>query len=360
MTGAFTLDDCRVQILHWRDLGAQTGHNTYLVIDGSWQPDVTQTVRQVENGWEPLFGLPNVPKSEAHGRAPLLVDLGRREDALDAWIIEGFKERLGVVVFSPLPIEQMRTSLKRFQFMMIPSQDSPAYFRFYDGRVLDCFLRTGFPAQWQDFFTGIATLAAPTDVSEGWTLYRMKNGALQIGITETPQDPAVWTEIPPGTDPDDAYLAADPYRRIAEPQFGQLMACVERGFHIEITNFIRRAFPMLPDSAHSESVLEQVAESDRIARELGYDSEQAIYYWAVLSFLLSPGFQENPEIKAHLAQSHLDIETKLEDLLDALNMDLQSPELTDLIDTNEVHLEYADGEKVAVRTRSGRPVPNVL
>ncbi|SFR52324.1 DUF4123 domain-containing protein [Litoreibacter janthinus] len=338
---------------HWSAGAAADGTHAYLVIDGSWQEDLVKLTRAKPHGWEPLFGQPNLPRDEAHARSPLLIDLAQRPELIPFWIEDGFPRRLGIVVFMAHDLSAARTRLKRFQSVLIPSQDEPAYFRFFDGRTLSCFLSTGFSEQWEDFMSGIDTVAAPTDLTQGWTLYRMEEGALLRGIETSPGAEYEWTPIEPQPT-DEGYHMAQPFRRIDAPQFEALTACVQRGFYTEITVFIADAFPDLPRAQEHDNVYQLVVAAAETARGKGHEEEDEIYYWAVLTFLLGPDFDQEPKVAKHLAKRHLDMAGKLEQLLSILNETIGSPALTELIDTEESHFEYSDGSKLSFRRRSGK------
>lgn len=341
----------------WIDSYKARGVGSYLALDGSWQQDLVQLVRSRDDGWLPLTGLPQDDKHEAHMRAPLLVDLNVRPDTIPLWLGTGIDERLGLAIFSSLDISDLRLSLKRFQSVMLPDAEAPAFFRYFDGRTFDCFVRTGFPEQWEDFFEGIEGIAAVTDVSVGWTNYVCRNGGVQIGVLNGESMATEWHDMPFEPPQDDTYAIAKPFRTIGAHQYERLMACCKNAFHIEITNFILKAFPEMPECENPDAILAFVAEAEKQAIALEHDTEGAIFLWCVCAFLFGELFFEDPDLESHMKNQNLDIVARLEQLLEAANADMQNPHVLDLIDTQETYLEDVDGKKVAFRNRSGKQLP---
>ncbi|MCF6446112.1 DUF4123 domain-containing protein [Nereida sp. MMG025] len=341
----------------WLDDNRQRGVGSFLALDGSWQSDLVELVRSQDAGWLPLTGLPQDDKHEAHMRAPLLVDLSLRPDVIPIWLRDGVDKRLGLAIFSTLDIAALRISLKRFQSVMLPDNDQPVFFRYFDGRTFDCFMRTGFPEQWADFFDGIEGIAAITDVSVGWTNYVFSNGSLQIGVLNTTNWVTEWHTLPYEPPEDDTYRIADPFRTIGAHQYARLMDCCRQAFRIEITNFILNAFPDMPDCQNPDAVLAFVAENEKQSIALGHENEDAVFLWCVCAFLFGPLFFEDDELAPFMRNTNIEIVARLEQLLEAANADLDNAKLLDLIDTQETYLEYEDGTKIAFRNRSGKPIP---
>ena len=169
---------------YWIDGALEDGLRPYLVLDGSWQTDLAQQVRAQTDGWEPLFGAPGDPKEEAHGRAPLLVDLAIRPEIRRPWIEQGAPDKLVIIIFSMVDIDTLRRSLKRFQMVHLPDHTDPAFLLYFDARVLACFLESGYATQWDDFFRDFTTIVAPSDETEGWVIYAHVESGLQKAIAE--------------------------------------------------------------------------------------------------------------------------------------------------------------------------------
>lgn len=337
-------------ISDWNAHAAAGGLYSYLVIDGSWQEDLVRLARSIADGWEPLMGEPGERKHEAHRRSPLLIDLNQRPEILEPWVADGFKERLGIVIYARFGLQAMRTSLKRFQTVLLPDSAKPSYFRFFDARTLHCFLSTGFPAQWQDFMQGIELIAAPSDFAHGWTAYRLADEGLEAG--READGTLSWSNIPP-QGADKSYEAAFPFRRIGEPQYSALMRCADRSFSIEIALFLIEAFPEECRDINKNELLDLVSDARRKGQALGYDTEDAQFYFAVLAFMGGRDFDEKPEAKSFLSYQYFDPATKLEKWLQEVCRIIPNPKLENLVDKTEVTVTYASGRKVRYRQFSG-------
>ena len=340
----------------WLEAARDKAQHAYLLIDGNWQRDLVEMVRSSDDGWEPLFGYPNLPKQEAHLRSPLIVDLFARPEVIEPWLKDGFPARLGMACFSKLPIEEFRTSMKRFQNVHVPAFKEPVYLRFYDGRILNCFLRTGYPEQWQDYLRDIELLMAPTDVSKGWTLYRLSRsqGTLFSASSDDAEETMEWEEVPVTIDETETYLKADPFRTIGPEQYGAIERCARQGFHLEVLRFLEQAFPDVCTPEREKEHLATIAMGHDDFDNKQLPGERAAFYWCILVWMLGLGFDMKPQTARHLANGIHDLETKLEDLFLVMNRELRSQHILQLVDTMETHLEFAGGRKVSYKTRSGK------
>lgn len=345
----------KARLDQWIAAGNNAGVRSYLVLDATWQTELAATVR-AEGGWEPLLGLAGENRDQSHQRSPLIVDLNERPDIADPWLKEGFPARLGLIIFSRLDLGELRTRLKRFTSVMTPESPKPAYFRFYDARTLSCFLATGFTEQWSDFFEGIEMIAAPSDHAEGWSAFRFINGELNAGFETDLGADVEWKKLTGEGKQDEHYPAAFPFRRIAEPQYSQILACTRRLFHVEIAKFIAKALPEQVRDVSDGDLTAGIDRAHRRVDQLGHDSEDVVFYWAVLSFLYGDDFDQSPATASWLATEWLDIETKLEMLLMESGKAMNNQMLIDLADTMETRAEFADGTTAKWKTRTGRTI----
>jgi hypothetical protein len=328
------------------------GNTPYLVLDSVWQEDLAMRVRANDDGWEPLMGAYGEHKHDAHMRSPLVIDLARHADVIDPWLAEGFPAKLGIVVFSDLPIEGVRSSLKRFSTMLTPEFRKPTYFRFYDARVLYCFLNTGFPRQWADFLRDVAVIAAPSDLAAGWTVYMRHDEKLRVG-TENPDGNGIeWRDVSRAGADDPNYELGFPFRRLTQTQYESILVCCRRGFHAEIHDFLLKAFPEDAADVSTDEMLGLISRAQDTAERLGYSSENCVFYWAVLTFMAGEGFHTTPNTEKYLEIQYMSPENKLETLIEQTNKTLNNPHLTELIDVYEA--------EIALRERTTHPLHGTL
>lgn len=345
--------DIRSQLEAWIGVAQSRAIFPYLVLDGSWQEHLVRQARASPIGWEPLLGEAGENKNDAHNRSPLVADISERGDLIGPWLADGFQNKLGIVVFSKLDLQSIRTSLKRFIRLNLPDGAKASYFRFFDARTLHCFLVSGFSAQWLDFMEGIELIAAPSDFSRSWLTYRMSGASLQIGALHDDSGELVWNSVKPNGD-DPAYQAAFPFRRVDEPQYSALLKCSDRAFCVEIAQFIRDAFPIESSGMDSQEILDFVSRARRVGIEQGYDTEDSQFYFSVLAFMGGIDFFLKPETHNFLQFNHMDPTTKLEKLLQQVCGAIDNPKLAELVDKTEVTVTYASGRQTRYRKFSGK------
>jgi hypothetical protein len=294
--------------------------NAYLVVDAVWQTDLARSVRATASGWEPLIGAFGERRVEAHWHSPLIVDLEIHSEVVDYWLKRALDSKLGIVVFSRLPIEGIRTSLKRFTTVLTPASKSLAYLRFYDARTLYCFLRSGFAEQWQDFFRDITLIAASTDDSSLWTLFQLSEGVLHIGRQGADGMVFHWYRTDESTSRDPDYQAAMPFRRIAHQQYDLILKCARRGFHKEMHNFLVKAFAQETTEIGGRSeILELIQRAHSNAEISGYGTEDCVFRWVVLSFMCGENFYLLSDVERFLQIKYLSNVGKLSRLLSGVN-----------------------------------------
>jgi hypothetical protein len=84
--------------------------------------------------------------------APYLVRLPAGSRLLASLVREGWGQRWGVYLTSPLPFTEVRRHLRRFLMVEMEESNERMYFRFYDPRTLATFLPSCSPRQAQEFF----------------------------------------------------------------------------------------------------------------------------------------------------------------------------------------------------------------
>ncbi|KZK97269.1 MULTISPECIES: DUF4123 domain-containing protein [unclassified Pseudovibrio] len=327
----------------------------YLVLDASWQEDLASEIRATgEDGWEPLMGSPAEAKQDAHARTPLLVDLTVHPAVLTSWLKVGFPEKLGIIVFSTKAIEELRSSLKRFMSVITPESGKPVYLRFYDARVLYCFLRHGFPEQWQDFFKNIDLIAAPYDYTSSFAVYRLRGEQLQLGIETEDGLDYHWHKHENHDRAVENYRATFPFREIEQRQYDDMMHCAQISFYHEIEQFLRKAFPKETEELQRKELISFFGEAQKHAGKQGYSDESCFFYWAVLSFMAGAEFYQDQDVQRILSQETMSRETRLELLLFNSGVEIDNEALRDLCDVIECKETYADGSSTVYRERSGK------
>ncbi len=327
--------------------GATVGAKPYLVLDTAWQQELATFIRDKgPEGWEPLLGSPGERKQDAHYRTPLLVDLTVHSEALDIWLEEGFPEKLGIVVFSKATIEELRTSLKRFISVFTPESRKLVYLRFYDARVLYCFLRFGFAEQWQDFFKNIELIAAPYDYTTSFAIYRLRDDVLRVGVETQDGKDYRWFTHENKDRAVQNYRATFPFREIEQRQFDDMMFCAQQSFYHEIEQFLRKAFPRETKGIQRKDLIEFIGEAQKHADKQGYNDETCFFYWAVLSFMGGLTFYEMDEVAKVLQDSGLTKETQLADIVYFSGIEQSNQNLIELGELVSVEISDKDGNKV--------------
>jgi len=292
----------------------------YLVLDASWQEDLASGIRATgEDGWEPLMGSPAENKQDAHARTPLLVDLTIHPAVLARWLVEGFPEKLGIIVFSTVAIEELRTSLKRFLSVITPESGKPVYLRFYDARVLYCFLRHGFPEQWQDFFKNIDLIAAPYDYTSSFAVYRLRGEQLQLGIETEDSLDYRWFKHENQDRAVENYLATFPFREIEQRQYDDMMHCAQVSFYHEIEQFLRKAFPEKTKGVLRKDLIEFIRTQEKTAIKEGFNGENCALYWILMAIICGINFYEEEHMGRYLSIPWFSHEKRLLDILSAAN-----------------------------------------
>ncbi|MGH0004719.1 DUF4123 domain-containing protein [Pseudovibrio ascidiaceicola] len=290
------------------------------MLDASWQEDLASEIRAMgENGWEPLMGSPAEAKQDAHVRTPLLVDLTIHPAVLTSWLKEGFTEKLGILVFSTKAIEELRISLKRFLTVLTPTSGKPVYLRFYDARVLYCFLRLGFPDQWQDFFKNIDLIAAPYDYTSSFAIYRLRGEQLQLGIETEDGLDYHWHKHENHDRAVENYRATFPFREIEQRQYDDMMHCAQMSFHHEVEQFLRKAFPEETRVVSRKELLEYIGEQEKIASDKSFNGENCTLYWILMTMVCGVKFYEEEYMGRYLAIPWFSHEKRLLDILAIAN-----------------------------------------
>jgi hypothetical protein len=134
----------------------------------------------------------------------------------------------------------------------------------------------------------------------------------------------------------------------------KIIACSRRAFHVEIAQFLYRAFPDETAPQDALALMSFVERCHARVEQLGHESEDIVFYWALLSFMGGEDFDADAETSSYLRTTWLSMETKLERIIEQVNLTLKIPELAELIDTEETVAEYEDARIVRWRRRSGK------
>lgn len=334
---------------HWINSGKRKFIHAYLLLDGSWQEQLAESIRAKSTHWEPLIGPFGLNKGQSHPRAPIIVDLAQAPEFIPDWLATGFQTKLGIVVFSELKLEALRVSLKRFTSVLTPESSRPAYLRLYDGRALGCFLQTGFATQWDDFFRNISLIAAPSDYSKGWALYRRVPEGLQIeyGFDERPAAPKAFV-LKGENKADEPYDAYFPYRKIGKVQYERMNQCSEQALDSDVYDFFSDALPEQAAKIRREDALIQIRRSRAKAITFGYDTEECIFYWSLISLIVGESFYLHNVVSQYLQVVYVPSEAKLEEILKHINLTLKNKKIDRLIKVWTVTYTYADGVQKSV------------
>ncbi|SFT50540.1 protein of unknown function [Pseudovibrio denitrificans] len=275
--------------------GAEFGAKPYLVLDASWQQELAVSIRNKgTDGWEPLMGSPAEDKQEAHYRTPLLIDLNVHAPFFDDWLAVGFPEKLGIIIFSSASIEDLRTSLKRFISVITPRNAKPVYLRFYDARVLYCFLRHGFPEQWQDFFKNIELIAAPYDYTSSFAIYRFRNQALQFGVECKGSSEYRWYIHENKERAVENYRATFPFRQIEQRQYDDMMYCASESLLRE-TNQLLQEIKSQDETLKEDLQIHDLRQLVKDAERHECLNEQSKIYFCIAALLFGKDFHTKPE-----------------------------------------------------------------
>ncbi len=312
--------------------GATVGAKPYLVLDTAWQQELATSIRDKgPEGWEPLLGSPGERKQDAHYRTPLLVDLTVHSEALDIWLEEGFPEKLGIVVFSKATIEELRTSLKRFISVFTPESRKLVYLRFYDARVLYCFLRFGFAEQWQDFFKNIELIAAPYDYTTSFAIYRLRDDVLRVGVETQDGKDYRWFTHENKDRAVQNYRATFPFREIEQRQFDDMMFCAQQSFYHEIEQFLRKAFPRETKGIQRKDLIEFIGQQDKEASSRGYIGRKCSFYWITMTMICGVDFHEDVHTARYLSIPWYSKQRRIFDILVIANDHLKNPHIAELL-----------------------------
>ncbi len=125
----------------------------YALLDAARDPLVLARLAEAPDQWQTLYEGPQGEALAAFG--PFLVKLPAESPFLEALVRDGWGQSWGVFLTCPLPFPEVRKHLRRFLTVKLPN-GRPAYFRFYDPRVLRAFLPTLNAQETTEFFGPIA------------------------------------------------------------------------------------------------------------------------------------------------------------------------------------------------------------
>ncbi|MDE2595333.1 MAG: DUF4123 domain-containing protein [Sphingomonadales bacterium] len=153
------------------------GAHWYAIIDGAQDPRLTALVQQCRTRLC-LFKGKLDPALEA--AAPWLVLIDQNEPLLPTWQQHGRGANWGIMVLSPLDIEDLRRHFRKFLQAMLPD-GLVALFRFYDPRVFNTYLRSATPEERVPWFEGVLQYGVETEGGQAMHQYRCDNGRLIDG-----------------------------------------------------------------------------------------------------------------------------------------------------------------------------------
>lgn len=112
--------------------------------------------------------------------APWLVRIDPREQLLPVWQEHGRGRSWGIMAYCALPLEDLRTCLRRFLQARLPD-GKIALFRFYDPRVFATYLRAASPDERVAWFETVQQYAVEDGQSPALHQFRMVDGRLHDG-----------------------------------------------------------------------------------------------------------------------------------------------------------------------------------
>jgi hypothetical protein len=107
--------------------------------------------------------------------SPWLVRIDEREALLSTWQQHGRGESWGIMLLSPLKIEQLQRHFRRFLQAKLPD-GTIALFRFYDPRVFNTYIRAAAPEERAPWFEGVMQYGAEAAGGQGMYQYRLDEG----------------------------------------------------------------------------------------------------------------------------------------------------------------------------------------
>ena len=122
----------------------------YAVVDGARDRRILELCRESVEEHRSLYD--GVEGETMAHVAPYLVQLPRGSRLLSSLVREGWGERWGVYLTSPLPFNEVRRHLRRFLMVELEESGDRMYFRFYDPHTLTTFIPSCSARQAQEFF----------------------------------------------------------------------------------------------------------------------------------------------------------------------------------------------------------------
>lgn len=142
----------------------------YALLDAARSSVILDLLAQSGNRYQSLYS--GQTAEELASFAPYLVELDSRSPLLEDLIAQGWHDAWGYYVVSRYSFEQLRTHLRKFLVVTLEDQ-SKAYFRFYDPRVIQAFLESATAQQAGDFFSHISGLLCPDGETDSILTFRM-------------------------------------------------------------------------------------------------------------------------------------------------------------------------------------------
>jgi hypothetical protein len=111
---------------------------------------------------------------------PWIVALDPEEQLAMAWRVEGEGRNWGILVQSPLDLDQLKRHFKKFLNAKLPD-GMIALFRFYDPRVMRAYLRAANMEERESWFQGVTRYSIETEQAGQYHDFTIRDGRLFDG-----------------------------------------------------------------------------------------------------------------------------------------------------------------------------------
>lgn len=170
-----SIDPRKIQMILTRPIGERQDPPLYAILDGARDPLIYSTVTNSYNEYFSLYK-GNVPLEMAKV-APYIIRLTHESRFTDQLIQKAWGNAWGMFFTSTDDIENLRKHFRKF-VKALDDRERPFYFRFYDPRVLNVFLKTCNEKELKKFFGNVARFSIEGDDSNSLNEYSLEQGKL--------------------------------------------------------------------------------------------------------------------------------------------------------------------------------------
>lgn len=152
----------------------------YAIIDCAQDPRLVDLVRSCRDHMCLFKG--RDLDSKLLSASPWLVRINDADPLLGIWQQHGHGANWGIMILSPLTMEQLHRHLRRFLQAKLPD-GMIALFRFYDPRVFNTYIRAATMEERTPWFAGIQQFSVESAGGTALHHYRLVEGVLFDGAT---------------------------------------------------------------------------------------------------------------------------------------------------------------------------------